>query len=295
MGVFCLKKSLPKAATMDIKTLIEGVEELPPTPRILPKLQRLLRDDNSGIHDIISLLKIDAPMTARIVRISNSAFFGAREPSQSLEEAITRMGFNEVYKVVSMAAAQQVLAQSAPLYEMKQGQLLDQSIACAVMMVEGAARHLRRSLDSAYTVGLLHGIGKVVINEYYMNHGIDLYQSDDGKVAVFDDAMERQVLGFDHADVGATLLRKWNFPDDIAEPIAYQLKPFEAPAHGEFAALLALARYSLPLILEKPGRPIPPFEADERLLENTGLTAEKWAECIENSREGLQEIQTLFH
>jgi HD-like signal output (HDOD) protein len=280
-----------KAANMDIETMINSIEELPPAPRILPKLQRLLRDENSGIHDIISLLKVDVSMTARIVRISNSAFFGAREPSQSLEEAVTRMGFGEVYKVVSMAAAQQVLAQPAPLYEMKQGQLLDQSISCAVMMVEGIARHLRRSLDAAYTVGLLHAIGKVVINEYYMNHGIDLYETEDGKVAAFDEAMERKVLGFDNAEVGAGLLRKWGFPEDICEPIAYQLKPLEAPSHTEFSAMLALSRDALPFVQQRPGSPIADFAGEPALLERTGLTPDDWIDCVANAREGLEEIQ----
>jgi len=203
------------------------------------------------------------------------------------------MGFREVYRVVSVAASQQVLGESAPLYDLKKGQLLDQSVACAVVMVEGAAKHLRKSLDTAYTIGLLHSIGKVVINEYYLRHGIDLYDTD-GEEEVFDAAVERRVLGFDHADVGAALLQKWNFPEEIWQPIAHQFHPLEAPEDNDFAALLAIARWSIPYALEEPGSETPSWEGDQAVLDATGLSEEELQKCIENAREGVEEIQQLM-
>jgi hypothetical protein len=138
---------------ISLKQIVDGVVSLPPTPRILPKLQRLLRDPDSGIHEIISLLKVDAPMTAQIVRLSNSAFYNTGEPVQSLEEAVNRLGFREVYRVANVAAAQQVMGEALPLYNMGKGELLEGSVSSAVLMVELGSRARRTDLDAAYTTG----------------------------------------------------------------------------------------------------------------------------------------------
>ncbi|MBN2068190.1 MAG: HDOD domain-containing protein [Opitutales bacterium] len=278
---------------MDLQSIIDSIVKLPPSPQILPKLQTLLRDVDAGIHDIISLLKVDAPMTAQIVRLSNSAYFGASSPSQSLEEAVTRLGFREVYKVVSMAAANQVLGDAVPVYNMGKGQLLQHSIACAVVMVECSARRLSGNLDSAYTIGLLHSLGKVIINQYYLKHGLEIYSSDGGED--LDVEMERKILGFDYAEAGAAILRKWNFPAEIYEPIEYQYNPTMAPDHSTFASMLAIARWGADFLVQDKGNdsPIPIYDGNPTYLELTGLAFDELNDCMCNAREGLKELDEL--
>jgi HD-like signal output (HDOD) protein len=273
--------------------IVEGVTNLPPTPRILPKLQKLLRDPDSGIHDIISLVKVDAPMTAQIVKLSNSAYYNTGEPVQSLEEAVNRLGFREVYRVTSVAAAQQVMGEALPLYNMGKGELLDNSVSTAVLMVELSSRARRMDLDGAYTMGLLHSIGKVIINQYFLKHGLELYGNTAGESV--DIMWERRLLGFDNAEVGAAILSKWNFPEDIVAPVKWQLAPLKAENHKEMACILAIARSVSHHI--KGTAPLPDFaklHIDRDILAAAGLEADTMVDALADARAGLEEMNSLF-
>jgi HD-like signal output (HDOD) protein len=274
--------------------IVEGVVNLPPTPRILPRLQKLLRDPDSGIHDIISLIKVDAPMTAQIVKLSNSAFYNTGESVQSLEEAVNRLGFREVYRVTSVAAAQQVMGEALPLYNMGKGELLDNSVSTAVLMVELCSRARRMDLDGAYTMGLLHSIGKVLINQYFLKHGLELYGSSAGESV--DIMWERRLLGFDNAEVGAAILLKWNFPEEIVQPVKWQLSPLKAESHREMAALLCVARTVAPFLKAVNGVPpdVAKIRVDREILDATGLDADALPDAAADARAGLEEMNSLF-
>jgi putative nucleotidyltransferase with HDIG domain len=274
---------------ISLQQIVDGVVSLPPTPRILPKLQKLLRDPNSGIHDIISLLKVDAPMTAQIVRLSNSAFYNTGEPVTSLEEAVNRLGFREVYRVASVAAATQVMGEALPLYNMGKGELLEGSVSTAVLMVELSSRARRMDLDAAYTTGLLHGIGKVVINQYFIKHGLELYGNNAGEVV--DIMWERKLLGFDHAEAGAAILQKWNFPDEIRVPVLAQLDPLKAPSMQAWACQLCLAR-SLAAFARGRVKTMP--KLDVEILATASLDEDKVNEAVEDAKAGLAEMDNLF-
>ncbi len=274
---------------ISLQQIVDGIVNLPPTPRILPKLQKLLRDPNSGIHDIISLLKVDAPMTAQIVRMSNSAYYNTGEPVQSLEEAVNRLGFREVYRISSVAAAQQVMGEALPLYNMGKGELLEGSVATAVLMVELCSRARRPDLDAAYTTGLLHSMGKVVINQYFLKHGLELYGNAAGEAV--DILWERRLLGFDHAQAGAAILQKWNFPDEIRVPVLFQLDPLKAPSQQSVCCLLSIAR-SCAHTLRNLKAALP--ELDPEVLSCAGIDDDKLGESLMDARAGLEEMDGLI-
>jgi HD-like signal output (HDOD) protein len=279
---------------VSLEQIVEGIVSLPPTPRILPKLQKLLRDPDAGIHEIISLIKVDAPMTAQIVRLSNSAYYCTGESVQSLEEAVNRLGFREVYRVASVAAAQQVLGEALPLYSMGKGELLEGSVSTAVLMVELGSRTRRMELDASYTTGLLHSIGKVIINQYFLKHGLEIYDNAGGQPV--DIMWERRLLGFDHAQVGAAILRKWNFPDDIVIPVEHQFDPLKAESHQPAACQLSISRTIAPLLREKNGvlPDVDVAKLDAEVLQCAGLDPELLLEAVEDARAGLKEMESLF-
>ena len=279
---------------ISLEQIVEGIVNLPPTPRILPKLQKLLRDPDSSIHDIISLVKVDAPMTAQIVRLSNSAYYNSGDPVQSLEEAVNRLGFREVYRVTSVAAAHQVMGEALPLYNMGKGELLEGSVSTAILMVEIGSRARRLDLDAAYTTGLLHSIGKVVINQYFLKHGLELYGNVGGETV--DVMWERRLLGFDNAAAGAAILEKWKFPDEILVPVKCQLEPLKAPVHQSWACQLAVARLVAPTLRTKDGT-APKLEGitiDKEVLECAGLDQERLLEAVADASAGLKEMDSLF-
>jgi len=285
---------------MNLKTVIDSVKNLAPTPQILPKIQKTVRDENSSIDDIGSLIKVDAILTAQIVKVSNSAYFGSSDPCQSLEEAINRIGFHQVLNVVNLVASKLALGKEMPLYHLKSGELWEHSVTCAAVseaLMQEVDKTNVESHNIAYTMGLLHMIGKVVINNYYLDRGFDIYSGDDdadeGEETMLPH-MEKRILGFDHAEAGAALLKKWNFPKEICAPIEFQFDPGNAPGQQVFTAVLHLASWTKNKINQHGEDDEWLIETDPKLLQMVGIHPEKFENCVKQAHIRLKEIGELF-
>ncbi len=277
---------------MNIDTVIAEVRDLPPTPQILPKLQKILRDPEAGLEDVVDLVKVDPALTAQLVRLSNSGWYGGSSPSENINDAINRVGFQEVYKLVSLVTSNQVLGAAAPIYHMARGELFERSIGSALLM-ECLGTMQRMDKDLTYTCGLLHGLGKVIINAYCLERGLEIY-SDDDDAADIDPQMERMVLGFTHSEVAGTILRRWGFSEAIAEAIEHHPDPLKAPNHPHEACLLHLAVWiAYSKFLENNTSLQPPPPPDD-ILEQAGLTIEVLQDCLDETREAVQQLQSIF-
>ena len=159
------------AAPISRETLLNVVKNLPAAPQILAQLGRLLLDINSDLSDIAHLLKRDAALTAQIIRISNSAVYNTGLPFASLEEALARVGYTEVYRITGFAVVAQLADQHLPLYGMSGVQLRENALLTALIM-EAAASGAGLDAREAYTAGLLRSTGKIALDRLFKGRRI---------------------------------------------------------------------------------------------------------------------------
>src|ERR1044071_2825051 len=114
--------------------LLRAVRSLPSAPQILARVGRMIADPNSDLANITDLLKRDPALTASVVRISNSVVYAPAEPCGSLEEAITRLGFAELYRVIAFAMAAQLCPQALPFYGQTGAQFRENALLTALVM-----------------------------------------------------------------------------------------------------------------------------------------------------------------
>lgn len=276
---------------MDVKQVISQIKQLPPTPEIMPKLRALLRDGNSSVNEIISLIKLDQSLAAQIVRVSNSAFYGAHTPSHSLEEAVNRIGFNEVYKLVAFVASSHVLSGENKIFGYSDQDLWVQSVTCATIM-QHLAQNTGEDSDTAYTIGLMHAIGKVAINAYYASNKLDLPEQ---RFIEDDLDKERAVFGFNHTEAGAELLSRWKFDDDITLPIRQQFAPHTLNSHRKLAYILYLSKAIQPTMELRPQEIAQGLNAEESTLKEVGLDEDDVICCIMAAKAALHDIKDLIH
>jgi HD-like signal output (HDOD) protein len=228
--------SVPTASS-----LAQALGPVPPSAHVLVQLQRLLADLNSGLDDIANLVRLDAAMATRIIRVSNSAWFGRGLPCKTVEEAVNRIGFREVYHFVAVAASSALVAQPVPAYSRDSLGMWTDSVACA-FAAETLAGILGEDTANAYLTGLLHAIGRLPVNQYLVSQGLVKPFADEGHPHDHTGA-EFAALGFNQAGVGACLLAQWEFPAGIVEPVRHQYDPTGADdPHDRAAALLYAAR-----------------------------------------------------
>ncbi len=202
------------ATPISREALLAVVKTLPAAPQILAQLGRMLLDINSDLSDITLLLKRDAALTARIIRISNSAIYNTGLPFASLEEALARVGYTEVYRLTGFAAVAQLADQQLPLYGLTGVQLRENALFTALMMEITAPK---AGLDEreAYTAGLLRSVGKIAIDRIGKGGGFTFEAGGREGVA----AWEAAQLGTTNVEAAATILGEWRFPSDTVVAI----------------------------------------------------------------------------
>lgn len=225
-----------------IERLVAALKPLPPVAHVLARLQRLLMDPNSGMDDIVELIRLDAALATRVIKISNSIWFRRGLPCSTVVEAVSRLGFREVYRVVAVVASGAIVAQPLEAYGRNALAMWRESVACA-LAAEILAERLGEEMPVAYMSGLLHLIGRLPINQYLLSTGgAGQPLAEEGFPREHSNA-EFALLGCNQAEVGAFMLAKWEFTPATIRPIRHQYDPLEAEEpHDRMAALLYGAR-----------------------------------------------------
>lgn len=196
----------------------------------------LTEDPNSTAKDLNDVIIQDQSLTAGVLRLANSAYYGFPRRISTVTEAIVLLGFSSIRGLVLAASVQNVMDKEMSGYALGQGELWRHSYACG-MGSRIIAKRLKMPLDQAFTAGLLHDIGKVVLN-YFMQ---EAYQEVKRKVELENIpfmAAEAAVLGFDHAIVGAKVAEAWNLPSELVEPIAFHHEPMSAANQRRLASVV---------------------------------------------------------
>jgi HD-like signal output (HDOD) protein len=271
--------------------LVAELRQLPPIARVLTRLQRMLSDPNSGIDDVSELIRLDAALATRVIQISNSVWFGRGIPCRTIEDAVNRVGFREVYRLVAVMASGAIVAQNLTAYGRDATTMWHESVACA-FAAEMLAERRGEDTAVAYTTGLLHSIGRLAINQYIMASDKSTHQLADAGFPFDYSSAEFVLLGFNQADVGACMLEKWDFSTAIVEPIRYQYEPLEAQEpHDTMGAALYGARLLRTIICQKV--PATSLQADEEILSTLRLSYDEMLAYLPRLQEQLARVHQM--
>ncbi|MBK1877583.1 HDOD domain-containing protein [Pelagicoccus mobilis] len=215
-----------------------AAQKLPPSPQIFGKLTKLLKERDTGTADIVELVKTDTSLTAKVLKISNSMAYTVGDPVDSLEEAISRIGFSELFKVVGMAAASNTFARRNATYGIDGWHFWENSVATGLAMEELA---LARGVDEqeAYTLGLLKSMGKTIVDACSKKFMTPPKYDPKTETPLL--LWEEENLGVTNPEAAAIVLEAWHFPAAAIEALRYQYTPDEAPEKNLHAHLLALS------------------------------------------------------
>ncbi|HWA25513.1 MAG TPA: HDOD domain-containing protein [Lacunisphaera sp.] len=247
----------PSALTLD--EMVRELDRLPAAPRVLPRLKQLLSDGNTAMSDVVEMVRLDPGIAARVLQFGNSAYFSHGLRCYTVEEAVNRVGYDQIYELVATAVASQVLVRPLATYGMEIDELWENSIACALASEE-LASSLGADRNIAYTIGLLHSIGMVAIDDWATRRRPGLRLASKG-LPLETCESERAALGFHHAEAGATLLRLWAFPQVMSEPVRWQYLPNGTAAHFQLAAVLHAAKWLRTMVVNPKAAPARPQAA----------------------------------
>jgi HD-like signal output (HDOD) protein len=225
---------------LDFESIIKNMGELPASPIVATKLLELLRKPDLKIKELANAVSLDPVISARLLRIANSAFYQLVKQVSTVDRAIIVVGED----VLKNLALEYSLRSTSKTFGVMERKMWEHSIGCAVASRMLADRLTDIDKDEAYLAGLQHHIGKVVM----VNRDKDLYKQvlqavESGQGQLRD--IERGLFAYSHEVVGAALLDYWNYPKAIVEATLYHYNfdklRAEKPEIFKLCAVLNLA------------------------------------------------------
>jgi len=202
---------------VEINDLIEKVGDLPTLPTVVARINHEMENESLTAHGLGTIISEDASLTAKILRLSNSAFYGMPKQISSIDKAVTILGFDTV-KNLALSLSVYSLFKDKKETAIDVLGLWNHSLACAVCTKILIAKTRSQLKEEAFLFGILHDIGKVVLidnNLVGMENVIEISR----ERGITQNEAEIEVFGFNHQRIGAALLKKWKFPDSIVNGI----------------------------------------------------------------------------
>lgn len=217
------------------ETIITLGSQLAPAAATFGRLRTLLQDPGTELDEIVNLVRLDPALTFHVIRMSNSVLFGLRERNDSLEGAVGRVGFHEIYRLVGLAATHQICQRDLLTYRLKASRLWENAVATAAA-AEVLALPTGGDPGLAYATGLVRTIGRVIIDGAACGQ---IYPGEAEWPSVTE--WERRTFGITAAEVTVTLLSHWRFPSELIESIRGHFDPLGDTESNVGACVLNLA------------------------------------------------------
>lgn len=229
-------------AGRDLKDIVDRIIDLPTLPQVVSTILGLIDDPSSSVKDINQVMSQDPALVAKILKVVNSAFYGLPNRVSSISQAIVILGFNTVKSLAISASVLDMFGSGEEHFSYES--FWTHSVGCATIAQTVAKRQGTVDPDTAFVCGLMHDVGKIVLDQYAPMEFQEILAIAREKEIAFCEA-EKEVLDTSHTDIGFWLAEKWQLADDLAEGIHHHHTVNDAPAANarQLAAVCGFANY----------------------------------------------------
>ena len=277
---------------LSAKELVKKSSGIYALPELNIKLKQKLEDPASTNQQIADIVQLDAGLSASLLKIANSAFYGFPSTISSISQAISIIGRIELADLVLGKSVIQIFSNTQIDKDMLEKHW-KHSLLCGL-----TARLLTKSMvkpeqsaDSMFVAGLLHDIGKLVIWQDLPEKSQAIFDQLDPKIPNHAFQLEKAVLGFEHAETGSELLKSWKLPQVLIESTHFHHCPEEAPQFEQARQLVSLANH---LSNQWFSTEMTDEGEQQLLLSKLGLTKEQVDTALDLANDQLMEMSALF-
>lgn len=276
-----------------VDCILNSAIQLPPFPAVIQRVLQLVEDPKSSAQGIVDVIQYDQSITANVLRVCNSAFFGLRHPVHSLREAVAMIGFDQLVEIILQNNSAQLISRACPGYGLDDGELWRHSVSCALLSHIISIRLNQPPSPARFTAALLHDIGKVILSGFVREHFEEIRKivRDEGRS--FSEA-EKEVLGIDHAELGGKISERWQFPKAIVLAIRYHHTPLLAPENHEIVNLIYLCDLVALMMGIGGGADGLSYHAHKEVLNQNQLGRRDIEQFISQLDEGFKKVEATI-
>lgn len=275
-----------------LERLIYKSEKMPTLPIVYSKVKEAVEDPDSSFEDIARIVGNDQGLSARLLRLANSAFYGYPSAVSSIPDALNVIGLQQ-FKDMTLSTCVMDMFQGIPPQLVNMRSFWSKSIACGLCARIMAIELREANTERFFLGGLMHKIGRLVIFREEPQKALEILQLSRER-EVHMQELEREIIGFDHCEIGGALLDFWNLPPNLSELVRYYTKPVLAKISVQDVSLIHLADFiSSALQLGSAGEHYIP-EFSEAAWGHSGLKEGRLYYIVEELLRQYKEVCTIF-
>lgn len=223
-----------------LDTIIARIDDLPTLPKTVLRISELVNNPKSSARDLARVITDDQVLTARLLKLVNSSFYGFPQKISTVTNAIVLLGFDAIRNLLLTTTVFDLFYQRDPERRQRQEKLWEHSLGCAVGSKVIAGFTQNDKVEELFVAGLLHDIGKIV-EMVYLKEEIDDIANLVAREKILMLTAEERILGYTHAEVGELLAQRWNLPVKLVQIMACHHQPRLAGRFAQEAAIVHLA------------------------------------------------------
>jgi HD-like signal output (HDOD) protein len=232
---------------LELQCLVEEVDnsELASIKTVVGGIVRIINDPRSSARDLKEMVEVDPPLTAKILKLANSAYYNSPKTISDIEQAIVWIGFNAIKELALNQKVCELFASGAETGDYSRLRLWEHSVGVAICGKILSKMALGNVEQNMYAAGLLHDMGIIVEDQFRSESFIKILEYCKDESNLFDLIhLEKDILGYDHGELGGYLSDSWNFPQPLAMAITWHHNPLQAPLeYRPLVSLLYVADY----------------------------------------------------
>ncbi len=278
---------------INIDAIVKSIKKLPPFPTVAKKALKILDDPDASVDKLISIIEYDQAITANVLKLCNSAFYGLMRRVRSLRGGLVMLGNAELKNIILASTTVKFFQQENIGYDVTRGGLWEHAVASAIIARLISERVGESEDPSLFTAALLHDIGKVVLDTFvdrYFEQIIALVNEGDHSFL----EAESEMLGINHAEVGARITESWNFPKDIVRTIRLHHRLEKVSDDDRITPIVYLANIITLSMGIGVGRDGLSYRGEEEVMKRYGLKARDLQEIVVDFYDEYNKVQDVL-
>jgi putative nucleotidyltransferase with HDIG domain len=277
-----------------VDQIISGIETLKPVSQVTSRLTQLIDDPETTGADLAAVIQYDQSMTANVLRMCNSAAMGGVRKVTDVKQAVNLLGMDQVASLVMLAGSAPNFQSGQAGYDLGYGDLWRYSVSAAVIARELAKEKKEADISLVFTSALIKDLGKVILHTYIADAFEEIRDNVNGKNKSFLEA-EKEVLGIDHAELGALATEKWGFDPKMVDIIRHHHNPMEGEYPGLALPIVYMADCICMMIGQGVGADGLAYRYYKEAVDRLNMTALDMQQIIVRFRDTYTQIEAMVN
>ena len=278
----------------NINSIIKKIDRLTPIPQVVSKVMSIAEDPKSSMYDLSKVIIYDTAVTANLLKVVNSAYFGLPGKVDSVHQAIVYLGMAQVVDLVLLSASGENLQTAQEGYDLEAGELWKYSVASALIARELAEKKGVKDTHLIFTAALLKDIGKVILNQYVKDSFDKINVLVTKQNFTFREA-EKEVIGIDHAELGGMVAENWKFSPKMVEIIRHHHRPQETSISEFESAIVYTADTICMMMGIGVGSDGLAYRFHREVVESLELTENEFQKMVAGFVDKIEQIEAMIN